>query len=504
MLKTNSQDEVKFLTLIKHLDLMKGMFSEEEIKFTPYLHPNKTARERISKYRVLPTDLNFLSLTLYKIKFAAILGKNLLIPIIYHLYNRPALKFQNHNLFRNIDTIFVSHYTHKGISELHQDFYFGDLPKRTKIKSSQNLVLFINHTRDRNIQPSSINSNINFKPLKILLPKTTSNKTFIRIYLNQIKLSYRIFLKANSNHKKSVIEKTFLYELALQQLNQSAFFQQCLIQNILEMCKKIEPRKIMLTYEGHSYETFLARKIDKYLVNMEIGVYQFSALVPAQISFFKNLELLPSKAVIYVSGENSAKQIKSLTSLGKNRIQLIGSHKNNGKSFRMVAKSHGVNVLFAPEGNKSSLTDFVVLLGHCIESLPNVNFILRPHPASFRYAQKTLEKALGSHFNKFLSKNTLEFDLRAAHICIYKSSVVGIQGLQYGVLPIYFSYLDSGISDPINIADLPHQRFDSHEKLIDELGTYCQKTVIQRINLSKNLNQAFKKYFNPINTKIII
>ena len=504
MMKTTKRDKVKFLTIIKHLDLMKDMFNEEEIKFSPYLHPGKTAQESLSKYPVLSMDLSFISLTTYKTKFAARFLKSLLIPIIYHLYNRPTLKFSNQNLSENIDTIFVSHYTHKEIAVLGQDFYFGDLPKRTKIESSQNLVLFINHTRDRSIQPSNSNTDINLKPMKILLPKTTINKTFFQIYLNQMKLFYRIFLKANSYSKKSGVQKIFLYELALHQLNRSAFMQQCLIQNILEICKKSKPRKIMLTYEGHSYETFLARKIDKCFVNMEIGVYQFSALVPAQISFFKNLELLPAKTVVYVSGENPAKQIKSLTSLGKNRIQVLGSCKNSGKNFNMVAKSNNLNVLFAPEGSKSSLTEFVVLLGHCIKSLPDVNFILRPHPASFRYVQKTLEKSLGSNLNKFLSKNTLENDLRAAHICIYNSSVVGIQGLQYGVLPIHFSCLDSGATDPINVSDLPHPRFSSHEKLINELKTYYDKTGIQRINSSENLNKAFKKYFNPVNTKITI
>ncbi len=480
------------------------MFSEEDIKFSPYLHPDKTAQEKISKYPILFMDQNFISLTIYRSKFAAKFLKSLLIPMVYHLYNRPTLKSSNQNFFENIDTIFVSHYTHEGISELDQDFYFGDLPKSTKIKSTQNLVLFFNHTRDQSMQPSSGDTDVNFKPMKILLPKTTNNKTFIRIYFKQMKLFYRIFLKANSNSKKSVMQKIFLYELALQQLNQSAFIQQSLVHNILEICKKSEPRKIMLTFEGHSYETFLARKIDRYFVNMEIGVYQFSALVPAQNSFFKNLELLPRKTVIYVSGENPAKQIISLTSLDKNRIQILGSHKNSGKSFSMESKSNNINVLLAPEGSASSLTEFVALLRHCIESLPDVNFVLRPHPASFSYVQKILDKSLGSHLNKFLSKNTLENDLKAAHICIYKSSVVGIQGLQYGVLPIHFSNLDSGAIDPISVSDLPHPRVNSLKKLINELEIYHQKTGKQKIHLSKNLNKAFKKYFNPISTKIVI
>jgi hypothetical protein len=504
MLKTKKRDHAKFVTLLKYLDLMKDMFSEEEIKFSPYLHPDKTAREKLSKYPVLSMDLNSLSLTVYKIKFVARFLKSLLIPIIYHLYNRPTLKFSNQILFENIDTIFVSHYTHKEISVLDQDFYFGDLPKRTKDKSSQNLVLYINHTRDRSMQPSDSHTDININPMKILLPKTTSNKIFIQFYLNQIKLFYRICLKAKKNSKKSVIQKIFLYELALQQFNQPAFIQQCLIHNILEICKKSEPRKIMLTYEGHSYETFLVRKIDKHFVNIEIGVYQFSPPVSAQISFFKNLELLPSKVVIYVSGEYPANQIISLTSLGKNRIQVLGSHKNNGKSFSMLAKSNKLTVLFAPEGSKSSLSELVTLLGHCIESLPDINFVLRLHPASFRYAQKILDKSLGSNSNKFLSKNNLENDLKAAHICIYKSSVVGIQGLQYGVVPFHFSCLNSGATDPISDSDRPHQRFESHEKLINELKTYYKKTGSQRINLSKNLSKEFKKYLSPINTKIIL
>jgi hypothetical protein len=504
MLKTDKRDNVKFLELIKHLDLMKDMFSEEEIKFSPYLHPDKTARERLSQYPLLSMDFNFLSLTVYKIKFAFRFLKSLLIPMIYHLYNRPILKVSNQNFFENIDTIFISHYTHKGISALDQDFYFGDLTKRTKVKSSQNLVLYINHTRDRSGQLSSSDADINFKHIKKILPKTTNNKTFIRIYLNQIKLFYRIFLKAKSNSRISVIQKTFLYELALQQFNRSAFIQQCLIYNILEICRKSEPRKIMLTYEGHSYETFLARKIDKYFVNMEIGVYQFSALVPAQISFFKNLELLPSKAVVYTSGKNSAKQIMSLSSLGKNRIQVLGSHKNSEKNFSMVAKRHNLTVLFAPEGSKSSLTEFAALLDHCIEPLSDVNFILRPHPASFHYAQKVLKKCLGSNSKKFLSNDTLENDLKAAHICIYRNSVVGIQGLQYGVLPIHFSDEKSGATDPISLSDLSHPRFNSHEELINELERYQHKTRAQSKYLSKNLNKVFNRYLSEIDTRIII
>ncbi len=503
MFEKNSLDKTKFLKLIKQLDLIKDMFSEEEIKFCPYLHPDKTLREKPTKYLDLAVNLNFLRVNVYKIKFTVRLLKSLLMPVVYHLYNRPSFKFSNQNVLGNTDTIFVSHYTHRDISALDQDFYFGDLPKRTRNKSSENLVLFINHTRDKSMRVSRNYNVINFKPRKSLLPKTTSNKTFTRIYLNQIKLFYKV-IKTNCNSKVSGIQKIFLFELALQQLSRSAFIQQCLIHNVLDICRKYEPRKIMLTFEGHSYETFLARIIDKSFVNIEIGVYQFSIPVGTQVSFFKNLELLPSKTVIYVSGESPAKQIQTFTSLEKNRIKVLGSHKNKKKSLNMVVKGNNLTVLIAPEGSRSSLTEFVALLGECIEALPNVNFILRAHPASSRYALQILTKLIGPNSIKFLSDDTLENDLRVAHICIYKNSVVGIQGLQYGVLPIHFTNVNSGDLDPINLSDLLHPRFNSSKKLIRELEKYNRKTRIQETYAIKKLDKVFNMYFNPIDTKIII
>jgi hypothetical protein len=504
MFEKNSLDNVKFLKLIKQLDLIKDMFREEEIKFSPYLHPDKTAQEKLSKYPSLTTDFNFLSITVYKTKFTVRLLKDLLMPIVYHLYNRPAFKLSNQNVLGNVETIFISHYTHKGIEVLDQDFYFGDLPKHTKKRSSENLVLFINHTRARSIELSSNHNGIYSKPRKILLPKTANNKTFIRIYLNQIKLFCRVFIEANRNTKVNNIKQIYLFELALQQLSRSAFIQQCLIYNILEICRKCEPSKIMLTYEGHSYETFLARKIDKTFVNMEIGVYQFSIPVATQTSFFKNLELLPSKAVIYVSGEIPAKQIKNHTTLRKNRIQVLGSYKNRKKSLNRFIKGKKLTVLIAPEGSRTSLTEFVVLLGHLIEALPAVNFILRAHPASSSYALDILTKLIGPNSNKFLSDDTLENDLRVAHICIYKNSVVGIQGLQFGVLPIYFSYENSGAADPISLSYLSHPRFNSHEELIGELERFQHSTRLRSIYLRTNLNKVFNRYLSEIDKTIVI
>jgi hypothetical protein len=115
-----------------------------------------------------------------------------------------------------------------------------------------------------------------------------------------------------------------------------------------------------------------------------------------------------------------------------------------------------------------------------------------------------LTKLIGPNSSKFLSDDTLENDLRVAHICIYKNSVVGIQGLQYGVLPIHFTNVNSGDLDPINLSDFLHPRFDSSKKLIRELEKYNRKTRIQENYASKNLDKVFKMYFNPIDTKIII
>ena len=62
--------------------------------------------------------------------------------------------------------------------------------------------------------------------------------------------------------------------------------------------------------------------------------------------------------------------------------------------------------------------------------------------------------ANGSNFKRvsLISDNkdtNLEIELSATKVCIFRSSAVGIQGMQYGVIPIFCSSFPSPLLDPL-------------------------------------------------------
>ena len=48
-----------------------------------------------------------------------------------------------------------------------------------------------------------------------------------------------------------------------------------------------------------------------------------------------------------------------------------------------------------------------------------------------------------------ISTTTLDQDLKESDICLYRSSAVGIQAMQFGVVPIYFARTSPKLLDPI-------------------------------------------------------
>ena len=96
----------------------------------------------------------------------------------------------------------------------------------------------------------------------------------------------------------------------------------------------------------------------------------------------------------------------------------------------------------------------------------------------------------------------MESDLKSAHLCIYRSSAVGIEGLQYGVIPGHYSSLVNGDIDPIRLADFDHLRIDNPETLVKELNKFSQTANLHENHNNISLNKVFTKYLAPINEKI--
>ena len=104
--------------------------------------------------------------------------------------------------------------------------------------------------------------------------------------------------------------------------------------------------------------------------------------------------------------------------------------------------------------------------------------------------------------NRLKPKN-LEDDLTVSIACIYRSSAVAIQGLGFGVQPI-FSDEGSGYGlDPIDSTLIPHKSFSESEELISILSQ-LRESWEHDFTTQFNLWFEFQnKYYSQLDSKIL-
>jgi hypothetical protein len=398
-----------------------------------------------------------------------------------------------------VNKIFVSHYTGQSIKFNDPDPYFGDLISQNKIEGSINVVLLIDHSKK--LLKTTGKSNVVNNTSYLILPKTTDSRSVLQIYIKQLKFFWRIVLKSREKVESSSSDRLLLFELAIQQLSQSAFSQQCLFLNVSRAVLSSEARELYLTFEGHSFETYLARNLKKLSKKIIVNINQFAPVVPSQCSFYRNLELVPEDVNINVTGRSMIKQILKLTNVSSQRIKVIGSSKYKRiVKLNKGTRSKNITILFAPEGLQESFSEFASIAEYCANSLKDFSFIIRAHPTSEKYKTKIMQKYLSKNANLNLSISSLETDLSISDICIYRSSAVGVEGMQYGLMPIHFSKKLDGSVDPIRLEDLKHPRINDKESLVTALEKYGKMSTKNVLKMRSRVIKIFPEYFDKIST----
>ena len=486
--------------LEKEFDKVISRFKSTEIILTPFFIIGKNIPENLHQYKILEKRKNRFFFTSYKFKYIFRLALMISRAVIHHIYWYCDYKNFLLKLPKSSKQVFLSHFT--GISnQLNEsDQYFGEIITKRKSPTEKNLILLINHTRKvpKRTNKSKLLSESNY----LILPKTTNTKIAWQIFVKQFKNFYCILRLSKKHSGIHRDEKICIYELAIQQLSQSALSQQILFSNLSYVITKGNAEELHLTFEGHRYETYLAIKIQNRFNNILIKVYQFAPVVPSQVSFFNNLQLLPKKIRIYLTGPSILEQIVKRTQINPNRLKVIGSSKNRRiTNISNRSKRDRLTVLFAPEGSYDSFSEYAYLADYCASRLQDMNFIIRPHPNSIKFQKKIMKNYVGKNSNLTVSDSSLESDLNICQMCVYRSSAVGIEGLQYGVIPIHYSKILDGNIDPIRLEDIVHARINCPERLFQVLYNYTLKSHKEIWESRAALPKVFEKYFSAFGVK---
>ena len=389
----------------------------------------------------------------------------------------------------NNPSLFITHFTNAQLSDGH-DAFFGELLDRTS-----NSVLFLNSTRLRHKNLRTFygvesRRNLNF------MTKSLNPGAVLLIHLRYLVISLE-FLAHSFESSLDAQDKWLLIEAGVKQHSRATMANKFFESRVSDLIEQVQPKVIHFTFEGHSHEVVLINLIHKKFERVVLAPYQHAPIVPEQFGLMRNINRLRKIDRLYTSGRITQDYFKSFRS--DIPIIVIGSSKFKEMSLAPQRRDR-VKVIGASEGTIQSLQDFIKLFASLATHQSNFDFYLRVHPAiSERELRIALQNA--GNVKVLISRNSLHEDLSTSTYCIFRSSAVAIEGLAYGVTPIYFDQSRSQGLNPLYLAGLHLPAFGSAE----ELASFFEDvSTLDASNQGINPEQLYRiseGYFSKIEAK---
>jgi hypothetical protein len=128
---------------------------------------------------------------------------------------------------------------------------------------------------------------------------------------------------------------------------------------------------------------------------------------------------------------------------------------------------------------------------------PGLEFKVRIHPSVPESSVRRILKTQG--FNRSLiSRNSLLDDLVDSTYCIYQSSAVAIEGLAFGVTPLYFNEHESHGLNPLFFANFHQPIFRNVEGFIEFFSDLNALSLDQHGLPTVQLQETAEAYFSKI------
>ena len=366
------------------------------------------------------------------------------------------------------------------------DYIFGDLEKIFKKKKINFYKVIINHTKYSNIY----------------LEKLIKNKKNISIvnfknnyFLFNLQIIFTlIFFFAYFFIKGIIFFNKYYLLIALEFLNPDTKNNLNILKNFREETRRFSYNKIILPYEGYSWERLILMNCFNKGIKKRI-CYNFSAISKYQHSLFRKLNKKFEPDIIFTVGNYSK---KILTKKLKIPAYVLGSVRKFSKVTSNLKKSKKINFLIMPEGIIEECKKLFIFSIKYAKKNPSINFIWRLHPSlKFNSLLKkiNLEKNLIPK-NIILSKANFFKDISISNYCIYRGSTSVITAIQNGVYPLYYNAGEQLNIDPT--FDLKIWKTEINNiKDLDDFMSSQSKIVSKKVkdkNIAKNFaNNYFQK-----------
>ncbi len=353
----------------------------------------------------------------------------------------------------------LTHYSSN--SKENNDLYYGELPKFLNQSEVEIIRIFhgnlISYLRVKRKAPQ----------VKIL-EKSVSAIDILRIAKLSIQRSLLLLNKSKETYKNDRDLAEYLMRAAVFQSSRKSYSDLILTSTVLEKIRQHDPTHFVTLYEGHCHEIEILSSLASSYPNLKVFAYQHAPIVKAQLGFFLGIKYLNPNVRFLVTGALVKGIIADSLKRGLDTIVVLGSVKNIIGFPERIMKERGakVRVLLAPEGDPPAVSELISLVGRLEINNQPLKLTLRLHPNSHNSVSTDDAKTLKKNAVN-ISINDLRCDLENADICVYRSSAVAIQGLMFGVPPLYLSANSKHLFDPL---DLLGVEFQARIKRMEEDG----------------------------------
>jgi len=404
-------------------------------------------------------------------------------------------QLNNSDNLKDVDVIIVSHLVNSEHLDSIEDFYFGDIPQYLINNKINPLVVLINHTNEsaKNLSKRIVNSDF----FRIILPK---NLSFIEEISNVFGLIIEILkIRLSSFKEKGLLRRTMRRASSSKGLG-GTLSSLRINRQIEQILKIYNPKVIMTTYEGHSWERVTYGAAKKHNKNiLRIG-YQHSVITKNAHSIFRPLGKKYDPDLIFTSGVITNNFFQKSLKKMHSRLSILGSNKS-AVNIELEEKKEQQTCLVLPEGIIEECYTLFSFSIKCANSLPHINFIWRLHPViSFEEVLRHMKINLEDlPKNIILSSSPLTKDIVKSNFALYRGTTAIIEAIYGGLVPIYLAD-DSGMTIDLlfeidvgkgvvrNVKDFSRIIKDNSFFDNDKLVKYCE-SYFTKIEYSTLLNE---------------
>lgn len=406
----------------------------------------------------------------------------------------------DNNIYKNllsVDCILVSHISSKKHLGLLEDFHFRHI-HNVMLKNNCSVNFFLqNHINisSQVIEKSWCGSNVP----RYVARKYTSLKNEISILIKGIKVFlYFLFLK----HKKQNILNRIEIIAGLEAISHSSLNAERFSGELEKFVISVNPKYIIFTFEGHSWERLLINKIKKYNKKIICIGFVHTAIFPYQHANLVNYDKEFMPDYIFVPGEEIAKLFRRKISKSI-PIIVTGSPKKKHKNLRLQTR-HTLRILILPEGFESESIILINFGINLAKKCPNIEFRVRLHPELYRKEKKyndviTKEKLS----NIMLSNDTFSNDINWSSHAIYRGSTSILEAVGSGVFPLYYGKESELSIDPLFLIKNKKHWVKDIDDTIKKFNIWYDKTPMQKLKQINPYVKFCNNLIKPLDTKVL-